>query len=177
METDQYNLPPEPLFDIGDEVTDHIAENLFFAVATINAEIETLQSCLNDQKKKGPKCGTPQAERDRLEYLRSNDAVATEVFKLLGDGSLVLTVTGKWFMKHKFSHEPARYKTSYTESIYVAQPLDYATMSPTVRMYGTEFGTDKIEHLLQQGYNYYTIYRKEIAAGLAPDAAANKAVK
>ncbi len=177
METDQYNLPPEPLFDIGDEVSDHIAENLFAAVAKINAEIDTHQSCLNEPKQKGVKCGTPQSERSRLEYLRSNDAVAFEVFKALGDGSLVLTVTGRWFMKHKFSHEPARYKTSYFDSIYLAEPIDYATMSPTVRIYGTEFGTDKIEHLLQQGYNYYTIYKNEIAAGGTPETAANKAVK
>lgn len=177
METDQYNLPPEPLFDIGDEVSDHIAENLFTAVAKINSEIDTHQSCLNDPKQKGSSCGTPQAERSRLEYLRSNDAVAYEVFKLLGDGSLVLTVTGKWFMKHKFSQEPARYKTSYTESIYLVQPIDYATMSPTVRIYRTEFGTDKIEHFLQQGYDYYKIYKNEIAAGGAPENAANKAIK
>ena len=175
-ETDQYNLPPEPLFDIGDEVTDHISENLFAAVAKINAEIDELQGCLDGHPKRGSKCGSPQAEQSRLEYLRSNDAVANEVFKLLGDGSLVLTYTGKWFMKHRFSHEPARYKTSYTESIYKAEPIDYLTMSPTVRLYGTEFGTDKIEHMLQQGYDYYKIYERETASGATPEAAAKKAV-
>lgn len=177
METDQYNLPPEPLFDIGDEVSDHIAENLFLAVAKINAEIETHQACLADRQQKGLRCGSPQAERMRLEFLQSNDAVAHEVFKQLGDGSLVLTVTGKWFMKHRFSHEPARYKTSFTESIYTAEPIDYLTMSPTVRIYGTEFGTDKIEHMMQQGYDYYKIYKDEIAAGGSPETATEKAVK
>src|SRR5204863_4809608 len=78
METDQYNLPPEPLFDIGNEVSDHIAENLFTAVARINGEIDIHQACLGDPKQKGNKCGTPQEERSRLEYLRSNDAVAYE---------------------------------------------------------------------------------------------------
>ena len=109
--------------------------------------------------------------------MQSNDAVAREVFKQLGDGGLTLTVTGKWFMKHKFSHEPAQYKTSFVESIYKAEPIDYITMSPTVRIYGKEFGTDKIEHMLQQGYNYYKIYQKETAAGATPEDAAAKAVK
>ena len=177
METDQYNLPPTPLFDIGEEVSDHIAENVFFAVAKINAEIDMHQACLNGPKQKGSECRTPEAERGKLEYLRSNDAVAYEVFKLLGDGSLVLTVTGKWLIKHRFSHEPARYKTSYAESIYLVEPIDYLTMSPTVRIFGTEFGTDKIEHMLQQGYNYYKIYNGEITVGGTPEAAAKKAVK
>lgn len=177
METDQYNLPPEPLFDIGDEVTDHIAEGLSIAITKLNAEIALHQACLAEPPKKGSKCGSADSERARLAYLQSNDAVAREVFKQLGDGSLTLTVTGKWFMKHKFSHEPARYKTSYLGSIYKAEPIDYLTMSPTVRIYGTEFGTDKVEHMLQQGYNYYTIYQKETAAGATPENAAAKAVK
>ncbi len=176
METDQYNLPPEPLFDIGDEVSDHIAENLFLAVAEINAEIGSHQACLADGPHKNLRCGSPPSERSRLAYLQSNDAVAHEVFKQLGDGSLVLTVTGKWFMKHRFSHEPARYKTSFTDSIYMAEPIDYLTMSPTVRIYGTEFGTDKIEHMLQQGYDYYNIYKRETSGGATPEDAAKKAV-
>ena len=177
METDQYNLPPAPLFDIGDEVSDHIAESLFDAVAKINGEIAEHQACLNSPPQKGLKCGLPQAERARLVYLQSNDAVANEDFKLLGDGSIILSNTGSWFLKHKFNREPARYKTSYSESIYIAEPIDYMTMSPTVRIYGTEFGTDKIEHMLQQGYTYYTIYKDEIAAGGTPATAAKKAVK
>src|SRR5436190_7679438 len=80
-------------------------------------------------------------------------------------------------MKHKISQEPARYKTSYFNSIYTAEPIDYATMSPTVRIYGTEFGTDKIEHFLQQGYDYYKIYQNEIAAGRTSEAGESKAVK
>ena len=177
METDQYNLPPEPLFDIGDEVSDHIAENLFEAVARINGEIAEHRACLNSPRQKGSKCAAPQAEQARLAYLQSNDAVANEVFKLLGDGSIMLSNTGSWFLKHKFNREPARYKTSYAESIYMAEPIDYMTMSPTVRLYGTEFGTDKIEHMLQQGYNYYKIYKDEIAAGGTPEMASRKAVK
>ena len=177
METDQYNLPPVPLYDIGDEVSDHVAENLVTAVAKINAEIAVHQACLNLPPAKDSKCGSVETESARLAYLRSNDAVAKEVFKLLGDGNLFITKTGRWFQTHEFSHKPVRYKTDYLESIYATLPSDYLTMSPTVRLYGTEFGTDKIEHFLQQGYGYYKIYRKETVAGATPENAAAKAVK
>ena len=177
FETDQYNLPPKPLFDIGDEVSDHIAQNLVSAVAKVNAEIVVHQSCLDVPRIKGSKCGTADAERSRLTYLHSNDAVANEVYKLLGYGDLFVTKTGKWFRKHKFSKEPARYTTTYLESIYVTLPSDYLTISPTIRLYGSQFGLDKIEHFFQQGYGYYKIYEKDIAAGAMPDAAAKKAVK
>ncbi len=176
METDQYNLPPTPLFDIGEEVSDHIAENLSIAIGNVNAEIEVHQACLSSPNIE-LKCGSAQAEREKLEYLHSNDAVAFEVFKLLGDGDLFITKTGKWFHKHQFSHEPDRYTTSYLESIYLTQPTDYIGISPTVRLYGSQFGTDKIEHFLQQGYSYYKIYKREINAGSTPEAAAKKAVK
>ena len=39
FETDQFNLPPVPLADIGDEVSEHVEETLRFAVAKVNADI------------------------------------------------------------------------------------------------------------------------------------------
>ncbi len=78
---------------------------------------------------------------------------------------------------HKFRAQPERYKAKFTESIYIAQPMDYATLSPTVRLFGTEFGTDKLDHLFQQGYKYYTIQRNAVATGQSRDDAVIKAVK
>ena len=177
METDQFNLPPEPLYDIGDEVSAYVEENLRIALNKVNADIAIRQSCLDATAAKETKCDSGQSEMKKLAALRSNTVVAKELFKLIGDGNLFITSTGKWFNKHKFTQEPSRYKAAYGESIYMTNPIDYATLSPTVHMYDSEFGTDKIEHLLQQGYKYYKIYNEAVASGKTPEEASKKAVK
>jgi hypothetical protein len=176
FETDQYNLPPEPLFDIGDEVTAHVRENIQTALDKLNADIAVRLSCLDKTAAKGTKCGSEITEKKALDFLRSNDAAAEAVYKQLGSGNLFITVTGKWFKKHKFSHEPALYKVGFTDSIFILMPIDYATISPTIRMYGTEFGTDKVEHFFQQGYKYYKLYNDAAAKGKTAKEAEKKAV-
>lgn len=177
FETDQYNLPPTPLADIGDEVFEYTEENIRKALAKINAEIATRQACLENVAEKKAKCGSPEIERKRLAYLRSDEAIAREVFKRLGDGIFPFTKSGSWMNSHKFRAQPARFKTSYRESIFVFLPTDYFTISPTVNLYGSQFGTDKIAHFFQQGYTYYRIYERALAKGLTADEAAKKAVR
>src|ERR1700682_6432710 len=85
FETDQYNLPPRPLADIGDEVTEHVEQKLRQAIEKINAEISTRQNCLTTitaRKKSG--CESTDKERAKLVYLRSPDEVARRVSHLLG---------------------------------------------------------------------------------------------
>jgi hypothetical protein len=55
-------------------------------------------------------------------------------------------------------------------------PIDYAFLSPTVKIDGVEFGTDKLDHFFQQGYQYYKMYNKAIANGATPDEAVKKAI-
>jgi hypothetical protein len=88
FETDQYNLPREPLADIGDEVSEYAEENLRKALVKINNEIFVRQSCLSKTiaKSAKTKCGSPQTERARLDYLRSEAAVARQLYNLVGAG-------------------------------------------------------------------------------------------
>lgn len=174
FETDQFNLPKVPLADIGDEVAEHLIERLKTAVESINIQIEKSELCLA-AKTKG--CDSPEKERAKLNELRSNDAVALAFFKLTGDGSLFISKFGKWVNSHEFRSGPSRYKAPYLESIYILNPIDYATLSPTVRLYGHEFGIDKLDHVFQQGYRYYTIYNEAITRGSTPAEAAAKAIK
>jgi len=174
FETDQYNLSPVPLADIGDEVSEHVEQRLYEAMAGVNSEIEKGAKCI-EVKAKG--CSSPDAERRKLERLRSNEAVTEAVFKLLGEGNVFTTTFGNWMRAHKFRGQPDRYKTSYGESIYLLNPLNYATISPTVRLYGAEFGIDKLEHFFQQGYKYYTIEREALAKGASETESSRKAIK
>ncbi|HEX8637117.1 MAG TPA: hypothetical protein VF692_03565 [Pyrinomonadaceae bacterium] len=185
FETDQFNLPPKPLGDIGDEVSDYTEENVRAATVKLNFEIRARLACLenpanktsSENKSKNIKCGSPDAERARLDYLRSDEAAARAVFKLLGDGIVPFTKSGTWLETHRFKAQPARYKTGYGKSIYAVVPTNYFTISPTVKLYGVEFGTDKIAHFFQQGYDYYKIYNRSLAGGATPAEAVTKAVR
>lgn len=177
FETDQYDLPPVPLADIGDEVSDHALKALFEVVARMNAEIAARRACIDGTQIEDKQCDGLDEDKKRLEYLMSNDAVARELYKKLGDGTFPLTKIGWWINTHKFQGQPARYKTSYEKSIFVLLPTNYLTISPTIRMYRTEFGVDKIEHFFQQGYTYYKIYEDASAKGMRPADATKKAVK
>ena len=79
FETDQYNLPPEPLADIGEEVREYTVENILTAVAKVNAEIA---KCLS---------GKCDSDTKRLAYLRSEEAIARAVFRELGSGIVPFT--------------------------------------------------------------------------------------
>lgn len=168
FETDQYNLPPVPLADIGDEFSDYIAENIVEALKKVNNEIAVNEACVSPAKKSS--CS------DKLTYLRSETAIADEVYRRLGSGNLFVTKTGNWFKKHKFAATPDRYKIDFLHSFYVFTPANYVTISPTIKMYGIELGYDKIEHILQQGHKYYSIKRKALAKDLSESAAEKKAV-
>lgn len=171
FETDQYNLPPVPLADIGDEVTEYAEEKVRSAIAELNKEIVESEACRERRCKQALKI------EERLRYLRSEEALAREVFKRLGDGIVPFTKSGTWMNRHKFRGQPARYTPGYSESIYAIFPTNYFTISPTVKIYGVEMGTDKIAHIFQQGYTYYRIYAEAVAKGAAPKAATARAVK
>jgi len=179
FETDQYNLPPQPLADIGTEVSDQVEAKLRQAVEKVNAEIVVRQKCLaastEDAKRKN--CGSPVAEQGKLEYLRSEDTIAREVFEKLGGGVPPFTSMGTWMDSHRFAAQPARYRTSYWKSIFILNPFIALTISPTVNLHGSEFGTDKIAHIFQQGYTYYKMYRRGLAEGATPLEARERAVR
>jgi len=177
FETDQYNLPPEPLADIGDEVSQYVEGRIQLAIADVNARIALHKLCIERVEGQSSGCGPVKSELDKLAVLQSPATITRAVYDSLGKGTIFTSSTGKWFEKHEFSHEPSRYKTSYADSIFITRPVNYMTISPTVRMFGSEFGFDKIDHFFQQGHKYYELYNDAIADGKTPDEAAQKAIQ
>ena len=173
FETDQFNLPEQPLADIGAEVTEYVRENVEKAIDKINREIQARRNCLTGKAAKN--CESAMKNRGRLIYLRSENAVAKEVFKRLGDGIVPFTASGSWMESHRFRAQPARYKTNLKQSIYATFPSNYLTISETVNLYGVSFGTDKIAHIYQQGYTYLRIYERALAESLSKQAATKRA--
>src|SRR4051794_16348058 len=87
FETDQFNLPPVPLSDIGDEVSDYVEANVRGALDDVNAEIDRSLACLKPTTAR-KSCGLRETVQKRLAYLRSDEGLAREVFKRLGDGNI-----------------------------------------------------------------------------------------
>lgn len=172
FETDQYNRPEKPLADIGDEVAEHVSESVRETIKKLNDEIKVREACLE----KPDLCPSADKARQRLVYLRSEEALARGVFKLLGSGIPPSTRSGTWMQKHKFKAQPARYKTSYSDSIYKVIPTNYFTISATVNIFGTHLGTDKIAHIFQQGYEYYKKRERAIEKGESEEKAVEKAI-
>ena len=125
FETDQYNLPPNPLADIGDEVSQYTKENIGEAVDKLNAQIEFSQNCIerNSKKIKKYKCESLEKERLKLAYLRSEEAITRAVFRELGSGIPPFTSSEMWINSHKFIGHPARYQTDYSKSIFALNPF------------------------------------------------------
>jgi hypothetical protein len=161
---------------VGEEFTEYVEQNLKKAVEKINSEIAQRQICLENHKRKSRDCESPEREKARLSFLQSEDAVISEVYKLLGTGFPPFTRSGSWVESHRFEHQPARYKTGYLKSIFATLPTNYITISSTVKMYGSEFGTDKIAHIFQQGYTYYKSYKRNITKGKKEAEAIKKAI-
>lgn len=175
FETDQYNLPTEPLADIGDEVSEYAEQNIREAIEKVNAKIATSQACLEKQTT-GKNCDSDAEERETLKELRAENTIIKEIFKPLGGGIPPYTNSGTWMQKHEFRAKPARFKTSFKKSIYRTAPFNYISISETVRLYGFEFGIDKIAHYFQQGFTYYKKFQKNRAKGLSEKDAVKKAV-
>lgn len=174
FETDQYNLPPEPLADIGIEVSNYVESVVRQSVNKVNAEILQREECLAKPTKG---CDSADKNQKRLAELRSDEVVVHEVYKVLGGGIIPFTNSGTWLEKHKFNAQPARYKPSYRESLFVFYPTSYFELASTIKMFDAQFGTDKIAHLFQQGYGYYKTYQKELKKGSNENQAIEKAVK
>jgi hypothetical protein len=176
FETDQFNLPPVPLADIGDEVSAYVEASITAALDDVNVRINKSRVCI-EGKIKDKTCGSRENEQEQLAYLQSDEGLVKEVFKRLGDGNIFRTKFGKWINSHQFESNPARFKTSYVDSIYLVLPANYLTISPTVKMFGIEFGSDKLEHLFQQGYSYYKLRNDAKTKGIEGEEAITAAVE
>ena len=152
-ETDQFTLPPAPLDDLGPDLGAIVLDILRAEVAQLNVKID---------------------ERIQLNQRPDPDAtieaeLVKHVYEQTGVGLPESTVE-RALRYGTFPGRNVRFKPAYTDSIYawVAAPFPLSHMMtdcPTIRLYGVDQGTDKIGHVFQQGYEYYTRYVDARASG------------
>ena len=168
-ETDNFYLPPEPEFaDFGDYLEAVHTRAIEEGVKEVNSRIEHALNLKNAA-----------AREVQLKKWHSPDALVAAVARLFGN-----TMTEMVEIEHALGAAWARQMYPNKTLLYnnVAMnvcsrfPLDPRSLfmvghAGTVRAYGTYFGTDKVLHFHELGFDYYKRYHALLRKGVSPDQA------
>lgn len=174
LETDQYTPPPRPLRDLGGEFDREVEGILREVVATANARRE-------EHLKRTPAW----PEMFRKGHLAKADRFLSEAYitKLAFTG---LSRNGTpqnrmeaFFRYGDFEPDTSLFKVRAGESVYGSfrRPITIQMLSPTIHLHRVYFGTDKLGHFFEQGYEYYEEYRGELARTRDEVKAVRKAIR
>jgi hypothetical protein len=162
LETDQFTPPPAPLPDVAPHFQQHI-RTMLQRVAS-QANIETLRR---------------HGSLSQNITLKESDDLAARFVSMNGSHMFECDVE-IWLREAKFPVGPHTFAPSMGESVYgsnpLAKPATLIMLSPTVRMFDTYLGTDKVGHFLEQGYEYFQAYRQGEDAKLDAPACVQKAL-
>jgi hypothetical protein len=154
LETDQHWAWGRPLADSTEAVN-----------AKFNLELERAIASFPDHKSPKNCRQIAVAYRNRMRFLLLHDiqiwAWNSELVARIPDGA----------------DEQRNYRQT---NLYSAHPfVDTGTWmpyTPTIKVAGVRFGTDKLAHLVSSGWTYYGVYRKGLGKGQTPEEAERRAV-
>jgi len=131
LETDQFTLPAAPLTDSGVDLSEKVARAV--------SEIVDLQDTV----------------------VLDEARIAEELYRRVGSGTIKTEI--EKFIDHALP-STARFNPPVGHTIYrgvlLPIPGGLIVRAPTIKVFGYEVGSDKVGHLVQQGYEYYKVYRK-----------------
>ncbi len=176
LEADQFTVPPQPLRDIGAEFDAMVAQKIQAVLDTANNsirwELDRMKAATTDSRR--------EMHQNRIAGLLSPDTIAQRVYEALGRGTPECQAE-LWIKRDEFRGKWVAWRPAFAESMFAEaaklKPLLAIALTATVQMHGIYFGTDKIGHLFQQGYEYYAVYRKARRDGQSRDEAWREAVK
>ncbi|MHB1156762.1 MAG: hypothetical protein ACYC26_07975 [Phycisphaerales bacterium] len=169
LETDQFTVPPQPLADIGPQVAEKLRDTLAAIIRQLNAELDQLTSQLASAANPATRSRIQQQIDQRL----SGRLIADRLYDAVGVG-VPETQLELWIRRNNFHQsQPAVFEVACADSvtgICIQRPLIMIGLAPTIHMFGCYFGTDKIGHFFQQGYENYELDLKGRTQGLSePD--------
>ncbi|MBL7687511.1 MAG: hypothetical protein JNJ49_05710 [Bdellovibrionaceae bacterium] len=197
-ETDQYTVSPQPLADIGEDLSTFIHMRLKEGVDEINhlrADLPRTVEALRAEAARAEDFASAVQRLTQAEELeRQLSTQAGQLKYLFQKYSLAITwndqrdgVFGIGLSYAQYpndlkngkvvSYTPDKLNTIYSYSGFhrIISP-SYFVFASTVNVYGTSMGVDKIGHLFNQGYEYSEAYEKHLNAGLAPSKALRHAI-
>jgi len=175
LETDQFTTPPKPLVDLGAEFQQEVVRSLETAVGRVNEQYHEHMT---------------KADRTSFQFIRKSElekaadrlteaAIARAVFDVTVRGGTAQCYMEAWVRYGEFERQPMKFDPWPRESVYgtIYRPILMVIISPTVNFNGIYFGTDKLGHLFEQGYEYYEVFTEEMKNSGDEAAAYRKAVK
>ena len=197
-ETDQYTLSLKPLEDIGPLLSERVYRTLEKVADTINGEILPYASEL-ERLEVSYAAGNLSREDykglalDRLHRICRLNAPANiaRTFKneigagpLFFSGELEQWVESDEVLEHYTAinenaavvFSPKLSETVYHISVGAWAPM-YILRSPTIRVFDVEFGLDKLGHFMNEGYEYFKVFKENRALGLSVRDSEMKAVR
>ena len=122
--------------------------------------------------------------RSKAEQFRGEDYLARRVYEALAGGGLPECKIEQWVQTQPFRARHAGrvvYRMDCARAVYgdslLTKPIFLVDLSPTVNVHGCYFGTDKLGHFFQQGYDYFREYRQEELRGAGERRALARAVR
>ena len=174
LETDQFTVPPQPLADVGPQLQQHVTAILQDVMTRTN-----LRYLEHTRAAAAGALWRVHHEQAAAACL-SEDTLASAFFDEVGHGLPECDIEA-WVVRSHFPASPAKFDPSMGECVYgdnlLLKPLTLQELSPTVRLFGSYMGTDKVGHVFQQGHEYFEAYRKAEQSGADHDAALRKAVQ
>lgn len=135
-ETDQFNLPKDPLADIGPELSRWVSHRMEAAILELNERIDD------------------ETRPERLAKLQAPETLAKRVYKKIGSHFPTSQIE-HYLGKDELKGQPYSFVAKYRDSIFRGAPILYWTIGPTFNVFGFSLGSDKLGHFFQQGYRYY----------------------
>jgi hypothetical protein len=174
-ETDNFNLPLEhELADLGEFLGTVHTQVIEDAVAEVNTKIEHALSIRDAATRK-----------QRLEEYQSPDAIATAVASRFG-GAVTETfktdqaLHGAWTRRAFPGKETAHsgiWMNLAAHWLIDPRALVMFSQADTIKAFGVYFGTDKLTHFHQLGWEYYRDFRRFQREGLSDEDAYRKVIR
>jgi hypothetical protein len=175
LETDQFTVPDKPLPDLGAALDAKLLSELERVVADANAErIANLAAAQKARTAKWRRIYTKRADA-----AVGADALARAFYDRLAGIEVPRCRIEHWLEDEESGRQAMLQNTWIRESIYggpFERPPLLVEVSPTVNLYGQYVGVDKVGHFVQQGHEYFNIYRSAIRGGKSNESATRDAV-
>jgi len=180
LETDQFTVPDAPLADIGPELSPYVLATVWDVVQAANAKAQWHDT----EARRTPWLFWRDYHRAKAAQYRGEDYLALRVYGALAGGGLPECKIEQWAQRlpsrtrdgERIAFPLTCARAVYGDSLFT-KPLFLVDLSPTVKVYGTYMGTDKLGHLFQQGYEYFCEYRQEEMRGGDESRALARAVR
>lgn len=192
-ESDQFTVPNEELADVGEDISSFIYSRVNFAVEKINSDLSILPQKIEEtqialeslEAKEKPLLSRELKNKlatykERYKSIQSPEGVVQAVYKEIGpklswedqrDGVFGLPLSYIPYPENLKDGKRITYVPKTTQNIYALAGFhriissSFFVFCSSLKMFDVYLGVDKLGHMFNQGYEYYTLLSKKLREG------------